>query len=65
MNRKKKIKQTFKKLLKQENAKKQPKNKERYISKAERAKIALETEQQTAQNVDESIEETTEQSEQK
>ncbi len=43
MNRKKKIKQTFKKLLKKENAKKQPKNKERYISKADRA--ALEAEQ--------------------
>lgn len=47
MNRKKKIKQTFKKLLKKENAKKQPKNKERYISKAERA--AIEAEQTDSQ----------------
>lgn len=49
MNRKKKIKQTFKKLLKKENAKKQPKNKERYISKADRAKLALEAEQENTQ----------------
>ena len=47
MNRKKKIKQTIKKLVKKENAKKQPKNKERYISKAERA--ALESEKDTDQ----------------
>lgn len=47
MNRKKKIKQTIKKLVKKENAKKQPKNKERYISKAESA--ALEAEEQKKQ----------------
>ncbi|WP_250658121.1 DUF2986 domain-containing protein [Alkalimarinus coralli] len=47
MNRKKKIKQTIKKLVKKENAKKQPKNKVRYISKAERA--ALEAEEQKKQ----------------
>ena len=47
MNRKKKIKQTIKKLVKKENAKKQPKNKERYISKAERA--ALEAEKDNEQ----------------
>lgn len=64
MNRKKKIKQTFKKLLKKENAKKQPKNKERYISKADRAKLALEEEQQNEQGVDESTEQITEKSEQ-
>ena len=64
MNRKKKIKQTFKKLLKKENAKKQPKNKERYISKADRAKLALEEEQQNEQGVDEGTEQITEKSEQ-
>ena len=64
MNRKKKIKQTFKKLLKKENAKKQPKNKERYISKADRAKLALEEEQQNEQGVEESTEQISEKSEQ-
>ena len=64
MNRKKKIKQTFKKLLKKENAKKQPKNKERYISKADRAKLALEEEQQNEQAVEEGTEQITEKSEQ-
>ena len=64
MNRKKKIKQTFKKLLKKENAKKQPKNKERYISKADRAKLALEEEQQNEQGVEEGTEQITEKSEQ-
>lgn len=64
MNRKKKIKQTFKKLLKKENAKKQPKNKERYISKADREKLALEEEQQNEQGVDEGTEQITEKSEQ-
>ena len=63
MNRKKKIKQTFKKLLKKENAKKQPKNKERYISKADRAKLALEEEPQNEQGVEEGTEQITEKSE--
>jgi len=64
MNRKKKIKQTFKKLLKKENAKKQPKNKERYISKADRAKLALEEEPQNEQGVEESTEQISKKSEQ-
>ncbi len=42
MNRKKKIKETLKKKAKKANAKLKKSNKPRYISKAERAKIALE-----------------------
>ena len=42
MNRKKKINQSLKKRLKKTNAKLQKTNKPKYISKAERAKIAAE-----------------------
>lgn len=42
MNRKKKINQTLQKRLKKQNAKLHPSNKPRYISKAERAKLAAE-----------------------
>lgn len=40
MNRKKKINQTLQKRLKKQHAKLHPSNKPRYISKAERAKLA-------------------------
>ncbi|MGK0440311.1 MAG: hypothetical protein ACJA0N_000097 [Pseudohongiellaceae bacterium] len=40
MNRKKKINQTFKKKAKKANAKLNPRGKERYVSKAEREKLA-------------------------
>ena len=40
MNRKKKINETLKSKMKKANAKLHPSNKPRYISKAERAKIA-------------------------
>jgi len=43
MNRKKKINNTLKKKLKKMNAKLHTSNKPRYISKAERAKLELET----------------------
>jgi hypothetical protein len=43
MNRKKKIKETLKKKAKKANAKKQTSNKPKYISKAERARLAEET----------------------
>lgn len=43
MNRKKKINQTLQKRLKKQHAKLHPSNKPRYISKAERAKLAAET----------------------
>ena len=47
MNRKKKVVTTLKKKAKKANAKLAPSsNKPRYISKAERAKMALEAEQQ-------------------
>ncbi|WP_158119711.1 DUF2986 domain-containing protein [Vibrio metoecus] len=42
MNRKKKINQTLQKRLKKQHAKLHPSNKPRYISKAERAKLAEE-----------------------
>ncbi len=42
MNRKKKINQTLQKRLKKQNAKLHNSNKPRYISKAERAKLAAE-----------------------
>ncbi|EGQ9612609.1 DUF2986 domain-containing protein [Vibrio cholerae] len=42
MNRKKKINQTLQKCLKKQHAKLHPSNKPRYISKAERAKLAEE-----------------------
>ena len=41
MNRKKKVKDTIKKWTKRANAKSRLKNKPRYISKAEREKLAL------------------------
>ncbi|HDL9482190.1 TPA: DUF2986 domain-containing protein [Vibrio cholerae] len=44
MNRKKKINQTLQKRLKKQHAKLHPSNKPRYISKAERAKLAAEQE---------------------
>lgn len=44
MNRKKKINETLKSKLKKQNAKKQGSNKPKYISKAERARIAAEAE---------------------
>ncbi|MGB0937671.1 MAG: DUF2986 domain-containing protein [Colwellia sp.] len=49
MNRKKKINETLKKKLKKANSKLQKSNKPKYISKAEREKIAL-AEQQEADN---------------
>lgn len=48
MNRKKKINQTLKSKLKKANAKLHKSNKPAYVSKAERAKLAQEEEQQTA-----------------
>lgn len=45
MNRKKKIKETLKKKLKKANAKLHKSNKPKYISKAERARLAAEQEQ--------------------
>ena len=42
MNRKKKVKDTIKKWTKRSNAKNRLKNKPKYISKAEREKLALE-----------------------
>lgn len=44
MNRKKKINETLKSRMKKANAKLHPSNKPRYISKAERAKIAAQAE---------------------
>ena len=41
MNRKKKMNDTLKKKVKKMNAKRNPKNKEKYVSKAEREKLAL------------------------
>ncbi|QOL27226.1 DUF2986 domain-containing protein [Thalassotalea sp. LPB0316] len=45
MNRKKKVKQTLKAKMKKANAKLHKSNKPKYISKAERAKMALASEQ--------------------
>jgi len=42
MNRKKKMNETLKKKVKKMNAKRNPKNKVKYVSKAEREKLALE-----------------------
>ncbi len=51
MNRKKKINETLKKRAKKANAKLQKSNKPKYISKAERAKIAeAATEKETPEN---------------
>ncbi|UTV28878.1 DUF2986 domain-containing protein [Photobacterium atrarenae] len=51
MNRKKKINETLKKKQKKQNAKLHRSNKPRYISKAERAKMAAEgAEQQPAED---------------
>ncbi|MGL4191640.1 MAG: DUF2986 domain-containing protein [Vibrio sp.] len=47
MNRKKKINQTLQKRLKKQHAKLHPSNKPRYISKAERAKLAAEQDANT------------------
>ncbi|EEY98335.1 hypothetical protein VOA_002155 [Vibrio sp. RC586] len=47
MNRKKKINQTLQKRLKKQHAKLHPSNKPRYISKAERVKLAAEQEANT------------------
>ncbi|WDE12820.1 DUF2986 domain-containing protein [Thalassomonas haliotis] len=49
MNRKKKIKETLKKKAKKANAKLHKSNKPRYISKAEREKLALAAEQSEQQ----------------
>ena len=50
MNRKKKINSILKKRLKKINAKNAPANKEKYISKAERAKLAAEETKQVISN---------------
>lgn len=42
MNRKKKLNKILNSRIKKMNAKKAPKNKEKYVSKAEREKLALE-----------------------
>ncbi|OAN11498.1 hypothetical protein A3K86_21440 [Photobacterium jeanii] len=47
MNRKKKVNEILKKRLKKKNAKLHKSNKPRYISKAERAKMELESAQTT------------------
>ncbi|WP_286266777.1 DUF2986 domain-containing protein [Thalassotalea atypica] len=52
MNRKKKINETLKAKQKKANAKLHRKNKPRYISKAERAKIAAQENQQEANKSD-------------
>jgi hypothetical protein len=49
MNRKKKINETLKKKQKKANAKLHTSNKPRYISKAERAKLELESSQESIQ----------------
>jgi hypothetical protein len=46
MNRKKKLNQILKTRAKKTNAKLHPKGKEKYISKAERVRLAAEAEQQ-------------------
>jgi len=48
MNRKKKINSILKKRLKKINAKLAPTNKEKYISKADRAKLAEQSEEQAS-----------------
>jgi len=52
MNRKKKINNTLKAKQKKANAKLHKSNKPRYISKAERAKLAEQTEQVIGESVD-------------
>ncbi|UQB43486.1 DUF2986 domain-containing protein [Thiomicrospira microaerophila] len=54
MNRKKKIYQKIKKKLLQQKAKKQPVKKPAYISKADRARLALEGKSEQAQATEES-----------
>ncbi|AWK83598.1 TPA: DUF2986 domain-containing protein [Photobacterium damselae] len=49
MNRKKKVKQTLLKKAKKSNAKMHKSNKPKYISKADREKMALEEEQATVE----------------
>lgn len=49
MNRQKKLKQLFKAKAKKASAKLAPKSKDKYISKADRVKLAEEAEQQTGQ----------------
>lgn len=53
MNRKKKINETLKKKQKKANSKLHKSNKPRYISKAERAKIEHESNQENKQESDE------------
>lgn len=50
MNRKKKVKETLKAQLKRKNAKMNKSNKPKYISKAERAKIAEQAENDAKEN---------------
>jgi len=52
MNRKKKINQILKKKLKQQNSKLHKSNKPRYVSKAERAKLEAEEEQNIQSEVE-------------
>ncbi|WP_440875807.1 DUF2986 domain-containing protein [Thalassotalea sp. PLHSN55] len=56
MNRKKKINQTLKMKQKKANAKLHKSNKPRYISKAERAKLAEQAEQEPVNQVEPSTE---------
>ncbi|MGR5236023.1 DUF2986 domain-containing protein [Vibrio alfacsensis] len=51
MNRKKKINQIYKSKLKKQNAKLHKSNKPRYISKAERAKMEAEEQNQATEQV--------------
>lgn len=53
MNRKKKINSIYKKRMKQMNAKANPTSKPKYISKAERAKLAA---QENENNVENTVE---------
>ncbi|EIF2693635.1 DUF2986 domain-containing protein [Vibrio parahaemolyticus] len=55
MNRKKKINQILKAKQKKHNAKLHKSNKPRYISKAERAKMEAEEQQQSYENVVETV----------
>lgn len=50
MNRKKKLNSILQKRMKKINSKAAPDNKEKYISKAERAKLAEQENQQTVEN---------------
>ena len=50
MNRKKKLNSILQKRMKKINAKAAPGTKEKYISKAERAKLAEQEDQQNAEN---------------